>query len=161
MKLALLVCAWLYCAFALAAPAACVPVSSWVAPPDRRVHPDAVLDAAAAKAVVLLGEEHDNAEHHRWQLHTLAALHARRANLILGFEMFPRRVQAALDRWVAGELDAGLEAFGRQLRAVGGKEQVLEHARRSDPLEIPLYLTRVNGRAARAASVAMNARLAA
>ena len=68
------------------------------------MHPDAVLDAAAAKAVVLLGEEHDNAEHHRWQLHTLAALHARRANLILGFEMFPRRVQAALDRWVAGEL---------------------------------------------------------
>ena len=27
------------------------------------------------RAVVLLGEQHDQAEHHRWQLHTIAALH--------------------------------------------------------------------------------------
>jgi uncharacterized iron-regulated protein len=34
----------------------------------------------------------------------MAALHARSPNLVLGFEMFPRRVQPVLDRWVAGEL---------------------------------------------------------
>ena len=61
------------------------------------------------RPVVLLGESHDNAEHHRWQLHTIAALHALQPNLVLGFEMFPRRVQKALDEWVAGEL--GEEEF--------------------------------------------------
>jgi uncharacterized iron-regulated protein len=102
VKFALLVaCSLLH---ALAAAAECVPVSSWTAPPDRRLQPEAVIAAAAGKAVVLLGEEHDRAEHHRWQLHTLAALHARRPQLVLGFEMFPRRVQPVLDRWVAGEL---------------------------------------------------------
>jgi uncharacterized iron-regulated protein len=59
--------------------------------------------------LVLLGEEHGNAEHHRWQLHTLAALYGRKADMVLGFEMFPRRVQPALDRWVRGELD--VESF--------------------------------------------------
>ena len=53
---------------------------------------------------MLLGEQHDNADHHRWQLQVLAALHARRPDMAIGFEMFPRRVQPALDRWVAGEL---------------------------------------------------------
>jgi hypothetical protein len=34
----------------------------------------------------------------------LAALHAQQPNIVIAFEMFPRRVQAALDRWVRGEL---------------------------------------------------------
>jgi hypothetical protein len=44
----------------------------------------------------------------------IAAIHGRRPDLVLGFEMFPRRVQATLDRWVAGELDerAFLDAVG-------------------------------------------------
>lgn len=63
-----------------------------------------IIAAAARRPVVLLGEHHDNAEHHRWQLQVLAALHAQRADLVIGFEMFPRRVQPVLDRWVAGEL---------------------------------------------------------
>ena len=53
---------------------------------------------------MLLGESHDNAEHHRWQLQTLTALHALRPDMVLVFEMFPHRVQPALERWVAGEL---------------------------------------------------------
>jgi len=66
----------------------------------------------AQRPVVLLGESHDNAEHHRWQLHTLAALHGHNPDMILGFESFPRRVQPVLDQWVNGELDpiAFLEA---------------------------------------------------
>ncbi len=76
--------------------------------------PAAVLDRAAQDTVVLLGEIHDNPDHHRWQLQTMAALHARVGNVALGFEMFPRRVQPVLDRWVAGDYDeAGfLEAVG-------------------------------------------------
>ncbi len=55
--------------------------------------------------VVLLGEQHDRLDHHRWQLHTLAALHAHRPSMVIGLEMLPREAQPALDAWVAGELD--------------------------------------------------------
>ena len=64
----------------------------------------ALLAAMARRDVVLLGEQHDDMDHHRWQLQTLAALHAQRPHMVIGFEMFPRRVQPVLDRWVAGEL---------------------------------------------------------
>jgi len=37
-------------------------------------------------------------------MHTIAGLHALRPDMVLGFEMFPRRVQAVLDEWVAGRL---------------------------------------------------------
>ena len=85
----------------------CVPVGAWIAPAAggaRSVRGDELLAAAAKRSVVLLGESHDSAEHHRWQLQIIAALHQLRPNMVLGFEMFPRRVQPALDRWVAGEL---------------------------------------------------------
>jgi uncharacterized iron-regulated protein len=65
-----------------------------------------ILERAAQGEVVLLGERHDVADHHRWQLYTLAALYAQRPDMAIGFESFPRRVQPVLDRWVAGELDA-------------------------------------------------------
>jgi aminopeptidase N len=109
----------------LVAAAECVPVSAWVAPPDRRLQAETVLQAASAKTVVLLGEEHDRAEHHRWQLHTLAALHARRPQLVLGFEMFPRRVQGALDRWVAGELSEAQFLAAAEWRRVWNMDAAL------------------------------------
>ena len=50
-----------------------VPVgSSWVDPASNEM-PDDVFLALAKHAVVLLGETHDEVEHHRWQLHTIAA----------------------------------------------------------------------------------------
>ncbi|MBS9402224.1 ChaN family lipoprotein [Halomonas sp. TRM85114] len=55
--------------------------------------------------VVLLGEQHDRLPHHRWQLHTLAGLHAHRPKMVIGLEMLPREAQPALDAWVAGELN--------------------------------------------------------
>lgn len=70
----------------------------------QRMDRAAVLAEQSTRPVVLLGERHDSAEDHRWQLHTIAQLHALRPHLVLGFEMFPRRLQAVLDRWVAGEL---------------------------------------------------------
>jgi uncharacterized iron-regulated protein len=63
------------------------------------------LARLAAHEAVLLGETHDDPEHHRWQLYTMAGLYALRPNMVLGFEMFPRRVQPVLDEWVAGRLD--------------------------------------------------------
>jgi uncharacterized iron-regulated protein len=85
------------------------PPASWLRLDGARpaaAAPGALLDEAARREVVLLGELHDEADHHRWQLHTLAALHSRRPDMVLGFEAFPRRAQPVLDRWVAGELTA-------------------------------------------------------
>lgn len=76
----------------------------WVDPGSNQRRAD-VFAALAGRAVVLLGESHDEAEHHRWQLHTIAALFGHRPDMVLGFEMFPRRVQPVLDRWSRGELD--------------------------------------------------------
>lgn len=88
-------------------PTACVPPGQWVwlrAEGTSREAPDRVLGRLAQSRAVLLGETHDEAEHHRWQLHTIAGLHALRPQMVLAFEMFPRRVQPALDEWVAGRL---------------------------------------------------------
>ena len=85
----------------------CAAVGSWLDPANGATLPaNQLIGSLAQRPVVLLGEAHDNAEHHRWQLHTLAALHGRHPGMILGFESFPRRVQPVLDRWVNGELDA-------------------------------------------------------
>lgn len=81
-----------------------MPAGGWVMPATReRLLTAELLDRLAGSDVVLLGEKHDHDEHHRWQLHTVAALHGRRGALVLAFEAFPRRSQAALDRWVANQ----------------------------------------------------------
>lgn len=85
----------------------CVQPGQWAVPMRDGVviqRADTVLAGLARQQVVLLGETHDDAEHHRWQLHTIAGLHALRPDIVLGFEMFPRRAQSVLDEWVAGRL---------------------------------------------------------
>ncbi|MDO9499917.1 ChaN family lipoprotein [Falsiroseomonas sp.] len=64
----------------------------------------ALMRRLATRQAVLLGETHDVAEIHRWQLQVTTCLHLLRPDLAVGFEMFPRRVQPVLDRWVAGGL---------------------------------------------------------
>ncbi|PVH27609.1 ChaN family lipoprotein [Pararhodobacter oceanensis] len=71
-------------------------------------HPEMMARAAAAP-VVLLGERHDQADHHRWQMHVAAGLLAHRADIVIGFEMFPARLNPVLGEWVAGRLTE--EAF--------------------------------------------------
>lgn len=79
---------------------------TWIAPETGRVVTQADVLAEAAKTqAVLLGETHDIAEIHRWQLHVTVALHALQPDLAVGYEMFPRRVQPVLDEWVAGKLN--------------------------------------------------------
>jgi len=84
----------------------------------RAVSLQETIAQAATQRVVLLGESHDNPEHHRWQLHVLAALHGQRPDLALGLEMFPRRLQPVLDRWSAGALNE------RELLAQGEWDEV-------------------------------------
>lgn len=58
----------------------------------------ALLDEAARMPYVLLGERHDNAEHHRLQLEVVEGMLARGARPALAFEQFDREHQAALAR---------------------------------------------------------------
>lgn len=90
-----------------AAPTSCLAPAAWYtfgATGPERVQAEKLLRDVTTRQVVLLGEQHDSAEDHAWQLQTLAALHLLRPDLVIGFESFPRRVQPVLDRWVAGEL---------------------------------------------------------
>lgn len=83
----------------------CVPPSTWLVPGTKTIlSTPALVSRMAGNRVVLLGEFHDDEDHHRWQLHTLAALYAARPDLSMGVEMLPRAVQSVLDRWVAGQL---------------------------------------------------------
>lgn len=72
----------------------------------------AVMHGLASKRAVLLGETHDVAEIHRWQLEVTTCLHLLQPKLAVGFEMFPRRLQGVLDAWVDGAFttDRFLEA---------------------------------------------------
>jgi uncharacterized iron-regulated protein len=82
----------------------CVSVGSWTVPGRGKISGTEVISNVVNQSVVLLGEAHANLEHHRWQLQMLASLHTLHPDMVIGFEMFPRRVQKALDKWVAGSL---------------------------------------------------------
>ncbi len=83
----------------------CVVPNQWYNPDNMGIiDSNKFLNKTAKNRVVLLGEHHAQGDHQRWELHTLVALHALNPNMAIGFEMFPRKVQAVLDRWIAGEL---------------------------------------------------------
>lgn len=99
----------------LPTPAYCQTGGNWlslVATPPKPASVQDIVSNAAKQDVVLLGEQHDIEDHHRWQLQMLSALHAQRPEMVIGFEMFPRRIQPVLDQWVAGSLSA--EEFLKQ-----------------------------------------------
>ncbi|CAH1652005.1 Putative iron-regulated protein [Hyphomicrobiales bacterium] len=82
------------------------PRGTWLDPATGSlVEQRPVLQKAAFRRAVLLGETHDIAEIHRWQLHVIAFLHVLNPAMAVGFEMFPRRLQPVLDAWVDGEMD--------------------------------------------------------
>lgn len=112
MKTPLLVAALALATTVTASPAhadgagTCIVPGHWQVPGGEVVSRSTVIDRASRAQVVLLGENHDDAGHHRWQLETLAALYRTApAGLSVGVEMFPRRLQPVLDAWSRGELD--------------------------------------------------------
>jgi len=80
---------------------------------------------ASRRTVVLLGESHTDVEHHLWQLNTLAALQGRGANLVTGFEAFPRRLQSVLNDWVEGKLTDTAFLKASEWRQVWGYDSAL------------------------------------
>src|SRR3569623_1082067 len=71
---------------------ACIKPGTWMRMQDR--HPtvanDVLLREVSRRRVVLLGEHHDNPDHHAWKLQVLAGLLALHPDHAIGFEMFPR-----------------------------------------------------------------------
>ncbi|APX93519.1 PDZ/DHR/GLGF protein [Halomonas sp. 1513] len=82
----------------------CPVPGEWRLDDGRQASNSSMMGRLADQQVVLLGEQHDRLAHHRWQLHTLSALHGHRDDLLIGLEMLPRESQPALDAWVGGEL---------------------------------------------------------
>src|SRR5262245_8633579 len=66
-------------------PPACATHGGWVdARSGRSIFRENLFRYLASKrSIVLLGEAHTDVVHHSWQLHTVAALHGRGANLML------------------------------------------------------------------------------
>ncbi len=86
-----------------AVPPRCAPQGQWISPTTLRTVPDPV-PRAATQPIVLLGEQHDSAADHAFELATIQRLYAANPTLVLGFEMFPRRDQPILDQFAAGKL---------------------------------------------------------
>jgi uncharacterized iron-regulated protein len=121
------ICCFALTALALEAIAAgrCVAPGQWAAPVEAQVRPisaDRLFAQLSQRHVVLLGETHDDADHHRWQLHTIAGLYALHPRLVIALEMFPHRVQKVLDQWVAGELAEEQLLTRTQWRTVWGHD---------------------------------------
>jgi len=84
----------------------CIPDGKWLLPvSSKTVDPDNYLPQLYKEKVILLGEHHANAGHHLWQLDLLKKLHANNPNMLIGLEMFPRRMQPLLDKWVNKTID--------------------------------------------------------
>jgi uncharacterized iron-regulated protein len=69
---------------------------------------DVVSDTAAierlkAARIVLVGEHHNNPDHHQAQLKVIQMLHKVGHKVAVGLEMFRRDSQKALNQWVAGQ----------------------------------------------------------
>jgi len=113
------------CALQAGAADRCVAPGQWAAPVDARarpISPDRLFAQLSQRRVVLLGETHDDADHHRWQLHTIAGLHALHPQLAIALEMFPHSAQKVLDQWVAGELSEEQLLTRTQWRTVWGHD---------------------------------------
>ena len=64
-----------------------------------------MLEDLKTTEVVLIGELHNHAGHHRAQREVIRALHEAGLDIAVGLEMFRADQQHELNRWSAGELD--------------------------------------------------------
>jgi uncharacterized iron-regulated protein len=78
----------------------------WDARAGAFVAPEELFDHAAHAQYVILGETHDNPEHHRLQRVVLDALATRGGTRLLAMEQFDAEYQAALDRARTSAVDA-------------------------------------------------------
>ncbi|MBL4907322.1 MAG: ChaN family lipoprotein [Sneathiella sp.] len=79
------------------------PANTWIDGRTGRQHSaDHVTTVCTDLNIILLGETHDRADHHHWQLDISQKLLNQHRKIALGFEMFPKQLQSILDQWTAG-----------------------------------------------------------
>ncbi len=71
---------------------------------EKRISLKEAASALKKDRIVLVGEQHDNAEHHAQQLAVIRSLHEAGARIAVGMEMFRSDSQSALNAWTAGEI---------------------------------------------------------
>jgi uncharacterized iron-regulated protein len=72
---------------------------------DRTLVGEEALDRLRETRIVVVGEQHTNAAHHRAQLAVVQALHQAGKQIAIGLEMFRDESQADLERWVSGAIE--------------------------------------------------------
>jgi len=83
----------------------CIEPKAWLMPADGRVvHENSVLNDVLKYRLIMLGEHHQNIEHHKWHLDMVRNIATQKENMELAIEMLPRSAQAVLDQWVLGKL---------------------------------------------------------
>jgi len=93
--------------FHLQAAEHCIPQGKWLLPSSGDTLSNAdFLPRLYQENVIFLGEHHENLRHHQWQLALLKKLHEKNPNIIIGLEMFPRRVQPVLDQWIKKRINS-------------------------------------------------------
>ncbi len=63
-----------------------------------------VIEGAAGKQIVYVGEYHDRFSHHNIQLQVIKAMHRKYPKIAIGMEMFQRPFQKALDEYISGAI---------------------------------------------------------
>lgn len=64
-----------------------------------------VIEAAAGKKIVYVGEYHDRFSHHTVQLQVIKGMYRKEPRLAIGMEMFQRPFQAVLDDYLSGAIE--------------------------------------------------------
>jgi uncharacterized iron-regulated protein len=64
-----------------------------------------VIEGAAGKKIVYVGEYHDRFAHHAAQVRVITALYKKNPKIAIGMEMFQRPFQAVLDDYISGTID--------------------------------------------------------
>jgi aminopeptidase N len=64
-----------------------------------------IIDAAAGKKIVYVGEYHDRFSHHSVELDIIKGLYMKDQKLAVGMEMFQRPFQKTLDEYIKGAID--------------------------------------------------------
>jgi aminopeptidase N len=64
-----------------------------------------MIDGAAGKKIVYIGEYHDRFSHHTVELDVIKGLYMKDQNLAVGMEMFQRPFQKVLDDYIKGAID--------------------------------------------------------
>lgn len=63
------------------------------------------LQRLQSARIVLVGEHHNNADHHLAQLQVIQALHRAGRKVAIGMEMFRKDSQQVLDQWTSGRME--------------------------------------------------------